>query len=95
MTDFSVIYVVYVVSCIKTHGLESLKPQVSRHGKAYVYATQCCNRFVVRAKHDDFDFIISVNEDGIPEIYNYRNVQEIYEGVSCSVYEIDGTALKE
>lgn len=80
----------------KTHGLKVLKPQVSTHGKAYLYAVDnVVTGLLFGAKQDDFDFIISVNEDGIPEIYEcYRNAfREIYEGVSCSVYEIDGTGF--
>jgi len=43
------------------------------------------------APKDDFDFIMDINEEGIPEIYEcYKNAFEIiYIGKSCSIYEID------
>lgn len=75
-----------------THNLRILKPGVSTHGKAYVYAIDnMVTGLLFGAKKDDFDFNIDVNKDGKPEVYEcYRNAfEEIYKGVSCSVYEVD------
>jgi len=75
-----------------THNLKVLIPRKSTHGKAYVYAVNnVVTGLLFGAKKDDFDFIVSVNKNGIPEIYEcYKNAFEtIYKGVSCSVYEVD------
>lgn len=52
----------------KIAGLKILKPQVSTHKKAYVYAIEnVVAGLLFGAPHDDFDFIIS-EENGIPVI---------------------------
>lgn len=74
------------------HNLKVLKPKISTHGKAYVYAIgDIVTGLLFGAKKDDFDFILYVNEDGKPEVYEcWKNAfEEIYKGVSCSVYEVD------
>ena len=49
----------------KIAGLKILKPQVSTHKKAYVYAIEnVVTGLLFGAPHDDFDFIIS-EENGI------------------------------
>ena len=56
----------------KIAGLKILKPQVSTHKKAYVYAIEnVVTGLLFGAPHDDFDFIIS-EENGIsqPRIKN-------------------------
>ena len=59
----------------KIAGLKILKPQVSTHKKAYVYAIEnVVTGLLFGAPHDDFDFIIS-EENGIPVIMEcYPNV---------------------
>ena len=79
-----------------TPGLKTLRPRVSTHKKPYVYAIE--NRetaLLFGAKQDDFDFIISTLPDGRPCICECRpNVfQEVYQGKSCSVYEVSETGF--
>lgn len=74
----------------KTPGLNVLKPQVSTHGKAYVYAVENpVTGLLFGAEHDDFDFII-LEEDGKPVIMEcYPGAfSSVFRGKSCSVYEI-------
>ena len=79
-----------------TPGLKTLRPRVSTHKKPYVYAIE--NRetaLLFGAKQDDFDFIISTLPDGRPCVCECRpNVfQEVYQGKSCSVYEVSETGF--
>ena len=62
----------------KIAGLKILKPQVSTHKKAYVYAIEnVVTGLLFGAPHDDFDFIIS-EENGIPVIMEcYRHIPAI------------------
>lgn len=74
----------------KTTGLKILKPQVSTHKKPYVYAVEnVVTGLLFGAQHDDFDFIIN-EENGIPVITEcYPNAfQSVFQGKSCSIYEI-------
>lgn len=74
----------------KITGIKVLKPQISTHKKAYVYATDdLVTGLLFGAPHDDFDFIIS-EESGIPAIYEcYQNAFDIvFCEKSCSVYEV-------
>lgn len=74
-----------------TPGLNVLKPHVSTHGKAWVYAIEnLVTGLLFGIRHDDFDFIIS-DENGKPVVYEcYPNAFErVYLGKSCSVYELD------
>ncbi len=80
----------YHVSPVK--GLKTLKPSVSTHKKAYVYAIE--NRItglLFGAKKDDFDFIINTDELGIPDVYEcYPGAfQSVYQGKSCSIYQVE------
>lgn len=73
-------------------GLKTLKPSVSTHKKAYVYAIDnMVTGMLFGAKHDDFDFIISTDAHGIPAVYEcYPDAfKKIYQGRSCSVYAVD------
>lgn len=75
-----------------THGLKTLKPHISTHKKAYVYAIEnMATGMLFGAKKDDFDFMISTDENSISTVYEcYPNAfQSIYEGTSCSVYEVE------
>lgn len=74
----------------KTAGLKTLKPQVSTHKKAYVYAIENpVTGLLFGAPHDDFDFIIS-EKNGIPVIMEcYPDAFRLmFEGKKCSVYEV-------
>lgn len=74
-----------------TPNLAVLSPRVSTHGKAYVYAVdQLTTGLLFGAKHDDFDFRLSTNDDGTPELYEcYPDAfRSVYEGKRCSVYEL-------
>lgn len=80
----------YHVSSIS--GIKILHPRVSSHGKAYVYAIEdIVTGLLFGAKHDDFDFYISNDENNKPIVYEcYPNAFEIiYKNKSCYVYEID------
>lgn len=79
----------YHVSSVS--GLTVLMPRVSSHGKAYVYAIDnLVTGLLFGAKHDDFDFLIDADANGTPEIYEcYPDAfSTIYQGKSCSVYEL-------
>ena len=74
----------------KIAGLKILKPQVSTHKQAYVYAIEnVVTGLLFGAPHDDFDFIIS-EENGIPVIMEcYPDVFRLsFKGKKCSIYEI-------
>lgn len=74
----------------KTAGLKVLKPQISTHKKAYVYAIEnMVTGLLFGAPHDDFDFIIS-EKNGIPVIMEcYPDAFPlIFKDKKCSVYEV-------
>ena len=74
----------------KTPGLKVLKPQISTHKKAYVYAVEnVVTGLLFGAPHDDFDFIIS-EENGIPVIMEcYPDAFSLtFKDRKCSVYEV-------
>ena len=71
-------------------GITELVPQISTHGKGYVYALN--NRLTALlfgAPKDDFDILMD-ESDGKPVIHEcYPNaLKRIYWGKSCSVYEV-------
>ena len=72
-------------------GLKVLQPHVSTHRKAYVYAIEnVVTGILFGAKQDDFDFIISTDENNKPIIYEcYPDaLNKIYQGKCCSIYEL-------
>lgn len=72
-----------------TAGLTTLQPHVSTHGKSYVYATEnMVTGLLFGAKKDDFDFILYIDENGMPGIYEcYPDaLKSVYQGKNCSVY---------
>lgn len=72
-------------------GLNTLRPHVSTHNKPYVYAIEnMVTGLLFGTKQDDFDFIISTDENGNPAVYEcYPDAfQKIYQGKGCSVYEV-------
>lgn len=81
---------IYHVSSVS--GLTVLKPHVSTHGKAWVYAIEnLVTGLLFGIRHDDFDFMIYTDENGRPVLREcYPNAFEsVYKGRSCSVYELD------
>lgn len=81
--------VVYHVS--PTSGLTVLKPHLSSHGREYVYAVEnLIPGLLFGASHDDFDFLVCQNEEGITSLYEcYPGaLQRVYQGHQCSVYEL-------
>ena len=80
----------YHVSAIPD--IKVLEPRVSTHGKAYVYAIEnLVTGLLFGTKKDDFDFIISTDENGIPSCYEcYPGALEAkYKDKSCTVYELE------
>lgn len=72
-------------------GIKVLKPRISSHKKAYVYAVDnIVTGLLFGAPHDDFDFLITTEESKKPVIYEcYPDAFElIFKGKSCSVYEV-------
>lgn len=78
-------------------GLKILRPHGSTHKKAYVYAVQnMVTGFLFGTKMDDFDFIISTDDNGIPTVYEcYPDAfKKIYQGRGCSVYVVEDTGFQ-
>lgn len=76
-----------------TGGLKTLRPRVSSHGKAYVYALENeVTGLIFGAKHDDFDLMLDEDETGVPVLCEcYPDAfGQVYKGKSCSVYRVDG-----
>ena len=76
-----------------TPGLTILVPHLSSHSKPYVYAIDdLTTGLLFGAKKDDFDLLIFTGGDGVPSVYEcYPDAfQQVYEGKSCSVYEVSG-----
>ena len=79
-------------------GLTVLKPKVSSHGKAYVYAIEnLVAGLLFGAKWDDFDFLMTNDEAGRPVLYEcYLDAFEgKYAGKSCSVYEVEEAGFQK
>jgi len=73
-------------------GLKVLKPSVSTHKKPYVYAIESMiTGLLFGAKKDDFDFILTTDEKGIPDVYECypEAFQSVYKGKGCSVYQVE------
>lgn len=72
-------------------GLKTLYPRTSTHKKPYVYAiANMVTGLLFGVKMDDFDFMISTDENDKPVVYEcYPGAfQKIYQGKGCSVYEV-------
>jgi len=72
--------------------LKELRPKVSTHGKAYVYAVEnLVTGLLFGAKQDDFDFMIEADKSGVPEVWECRPdvFQTVYQGKSCWVYTVE------
>lgn len=81
--------IVYHVS--DTSGIRVLQPRVSTHKRPYVYAIDnLVTGLLFGVRHDDFDFIISTDQEDRPVVYEcYPDAfRQKYEGKSCSVYEL-------
>ncbi len=84
----------YHVSPVK--GIEELKPSISSHGKAYVYAIDILTvALLFGAKKDDFDLLLDV-DDGKAVVWEcYPDAfKKIYDNKSCSVYTVDERYFK-
>lgn len=85
----------YHVSAVS--GLTVLKPQVSSHGKAYVYAAEnLVTGLLFGAPHDDFDFLID-EDAGRPALYEcYPHAFDaVFEKRACSVYEVPSSGFQK
>ena len=72
-------------------GLKVLTPHTSSHQNAYVYAVENLTMgLLFGAKKDDFDFLLTADETGLPEVYEcYPGaLQSVYQGTRCSVYVV-------
>ena len=72
-------------------GIKELKPQVSTHGKPYVYAIRSkLMAILFGAPKDDFDLLID-SENDVTTLYEcYPNaVKTIYFGKKCSLYTVE------
>ena len=77
-------------------GLKELKPQVSTHGKPYVYAIRSkLMAILFGAPKDDFDLLID-GESGKAVLYEcYPDaIKQIYSGKSCSLYTVEETGFQ-
>ena len=74
-------------------GLKELKPQVSTHGKPYVYAIRSkLMAILFGTPKDDFDLLIDA-KDGKAVLYEcYPDaIKQVYSGKSCSLYTVAET----
>ncbi|GAB6107987.1 hypothetical protein [Fusibacter bizertensis] len=81
----------------RKNNLKILEPNVSTHGKAYVYAIEnIVTAMLFGAPQDDFDFIIDVNNYGVPRITEcYKDgFRSVYKGQSCSIYTLNRQGFK-
>lgn len=79
------------------HHLTVLRPKVSSHGKAYVYAVDNLTLgLLFGARKDDFDFIMDADGQGCAEVFECypQAFEEVYRGVSCSVYTLDNQGFQ-
>lgn len=79
-------------------GLKTIRPHTSSHNKAYVYALRnLVAGLLFGVKHDDFDFIISTDENDIPIICEcYPGaLEKTFKGKSCSVYIVDESGFQD
>lgn len=77
-------------------GLRELRPQVSTHGRAYVYAAETAAMgLLFGAKQDDLDLLIGL-DGGVPTVYEcYPGaLRAVYQGKRCSVYELCGEGFR-
>lgn len=73
-------------------GLKTIQPHLSTHQKAYVYAIEnMVTGLLFGVKMDDFDFIISTDENDVPIIWECypEAFRKVYQGKACSVYIVD------
>lgn len=73
-------------------GIKILKPTVSSHEKAYVYAMDNpVTGLLFGARHNEFAFLIDCNKNGIPVVCKcYPDVFcSVFRSKNCSIYELD------
>lgn len=78
-------------------GLKELQPQVSTHGKPYVYAIRSrLMAILFGAQKDDFDLLID-GENGKAVLYEcYPDaVKAVYSGKNCSLYTVEETGFQK
>lgn len=78
-------------------GLKELIPQVSTHGKPYVYAIRSrMMAMLFGTQKDDFDLLVDA-ENGKAILYEcYPDaVKKVYSGKSCSIYSVEETGFQE
>lgn len=77
--------------------LKELIPQVSTHGKPYVYAIRSkLMAMLFGAPKDDFDLLIDVeNEKAILYECYPDAVKKVYSENSCSIYTVEETGFQE
>lgn len=78
-------------------GLKELKPQVSTHGKPYVYAIRSkLMAILFGSPKDDFDLLIDV-EDGKTVLYECYSdaIKQVYSGKSRSLYTVEETDFQK
>ena len=79
-------------------GLKTLQPHVSTHKKSYVYALRnMVSGLLFGAKHDDFDFMISTDDNGLTTVYEcYPNAFiNVFQDKSCSVYVVEEEGFQQ
>jgi len=72
-------------------GIKVLKPKLSSHGKAWVYAVDnLVTGLLFGTKQDDFDFLITEDDAGKPVVYECypKALEMIYRGKQCFAYEL-------
>jgi len=72
-------------------GLKTLRPRVSSHGAAYVYAIDSLvTGLLFGAPKDDFDLMMDVDAAGRPEVWECwpGAFEHVYRGKSCYVYTV-------
>jgi len=80
----------------KEKGLKVLRPNVSTHGKPYVYAiSNMVTAICFGAPKDDFDLLMD-EIDGVPHIYEcYPDaMKKIYSNKGCSLYEVSSNGFE-
>ena len=79
-------------------GLKTLRPRVSTHKKAYVYAVRnMVTGLLFSAKHDDFDFMIFTDDNSLTTVYEcYPNAfANVFREKNCSVYVVEEEGFQQ
>lgn len=81
----------------KLHDLNELKPHISTHGKAYVYAIRSeLMAMLFGTPKDDFDVLIDAENGKVVLHECYPDaLKTVYEGKSCSLYTVEEANFQE